>query len=59
MEAQLSQYGIFGLWTVSNLLIIKYFMYNQDKRETELLNVIKNNTEVISKFLERTKFIKR
>jgi hypothetical protein len=55
MEAQLSQYGIFGLWTVSNLLIIKYFMYNQDKRETELLNVIKNNTEVISKFLERTK----
>ena len=55
IESQLTQYGVFGLWTLANLLLIKYFMTNQDKRENELLEVIKNNTAVISRFLERTK----
>ena len=55
IDSQLTQYGVFGLWTLFNLFLIKYFIINQDKREDELIKVIKNNTEAISRFLERTK----
>ena len=55
IESQLTQYGIFGLWTLFNLFLIKYFISNQDKRENKLFEVIENNTAVINRFLERTK----
>ena len=52
LEEQLTQYGVFGLWTLSNLLLIKWFMVRMEKRETELTEVIRNNTEVNSRVLE-------
>ncbi len=53
LESELAQYGVFGMWTIANLLLIKWLMGNQDLREKDLIEVIKNNTSAITLVNER------
>lgn len=56
VEENLIQYGALGLWTICNLILIKYLLVkidNQDERERittkELLKVISQNTTILKK----------
>lgn len=53
IDAQLLQYGVFGLWTMFNIYLIKWFMDKQDAKEEKLLEVIDNNTKAIIIFNEK------
>ena len=60
IEEQFFQYGVLGVWTFTNLMLIKYLLTKLDKkdeeekeREKHLLNVIEQNTKTIAVFSER------
>ncbi len=58
IEENLLQYGVFGLWTICNILLIKYLLMQQEKRELKFYELVENNTKVLSSFLERQKSFK-
>jgi hypothetical protein len=55
IEQSLLQYGVFGLWTISNLLLIKHLIVKIDKsdlrenqQQEKLMEVIERNTQILS-----------
>jgi len=57
MEDLLFNYGVLGIWTVVNLLTIKFYRDKEEKREDKLIQVIEENTKVITIFNEKLKTI--
>lgn len=47
IETELARYGIFGLWTLSNLAFIWYLLRVQNETHKAQLEVVKNNTSTM------------
>lgn len=59
-EEILFNYGVLGVWTFVNLLTIKFYRDKEQKREDKLINVIEENTRIISAFnVKLDNFVRR
>lgn len=52
MEA-LIDYGVLGLWTISNMSLIYYLIKKGEQRENKLSAVVENNTQALTLFNNR------
>lgn len=52
IEDALIQYGAMGLWTISNLTLLWYYIKKDAKRDKRLEEVIENNTIAFTKNCE-------
>lgn len=59
LEDRFIEYGVFGLWTLSNLYLIRYFLKKENEREGKLIQIIEQNTKVITKVLDATQHCKK
>lgn len=48
LEETLLKYGVFGLWTISNLTLIWYLLKAHREDKKDLLNVVSNNTRALT-----------
>jgi hypothetical protein len=48
LEELLTKFGVFGLWTASNLSLIWYLLKNSKEDKKETLEVVKNNTTALT-----------
>lgn len=48
MEEILLKYGVFGLWTASNLSLIWYLLKVSREDKKELVSVVSNNTKAMT-----------
>jgi len=48
MIENLASYGPLGMFALAEFFLIKWLMKNQNKREDKLVQVIENNTQVLS-----------
>jgi hypothetical protein len=53
VESVLLNYGVLGAFAVLQVGLIRWFMLNQDKRESKLIQVIEDNAKVLTQLCER------
>jgi hypothetical protein len=53
MEELLFNYGVLGVWTVVNLLTIKFYREKEQKQEEKLIQVIDQNTRALTRVYEK------
>lgn len=52
-ETLAQQYGVFGLWTISNLMIIWYLFKAHREDKKQIINVVSENSKTHSILAEK------
>lgn len=52
-EEILFNYGVLGIWTIVNLLTIKFYREKEIRQEEKLIEVINQNTTALIKVYEK------